>query len=68
MEKISNSIASNKIFPKMLKDTKTANEIAIENNWIKENDTDIIHNYIYNKQFLNIQKRKMNIKMEKKAC
>ena len=44
--KISNSIASNKIFPKMLKDTKTANEIAIENNWIKENDTDIIHNYI----------------------
>ena len=27
--KISNSIASNKIFPKMLKDTKTANEIAI---------------------------------------
>ena len=34
--KISNSIASNKIFPKMLKDTKTANEIAIENNWIKE--------------------------------
>lgn len=45
--KISNSIASNKIFPKMLKDTKTANEIAIENNWIKENDTDIIHNYIH---------------------
>ena len=44
--KISNSIASNKIFPKMLKDTKSANEIAIENNWIKENDTDIIHNYI----------------------
>ena len=43
---ISNTIASGMIFPAMLKSDKTAKEIATENNWIQESNSDALDNYI----------------------
>ena len=48
---ISNTIASGKVFPEMLKSDKTAKEIATENNWIQESNSDAIDDYI--KQAIN---------------
>ena len=45
--KVSNSVAAQKIFPKMLVETeKTPLEIAQDNNWIQESDTDSLNEYI----------------------
>ncbi len=44
--KISYSIANNKIFPEMLSTEKTAQEIAHNNNWIKESNDAMLNKYI----------------------
>ncbi len=44
--KISYSIANNKIFPEMLSTKKTAQEIAHNNNWIKESNDVMLKKYI----------------------
>lgn len=44
--KISNTIASTKVFTEMLKSNKDANTIASENNWIQESNTDALGEYI----------------------
>ena len=43
---ISNTIASGKIFPAMLKSDKTAEDIATDNNWIQESNSDALDDYI----------------------
>lgn len=45
--KVSNSVAAQKIFPEMLVETeKTPLEIAQDNNWIQESDTDSLNEYV----------------------
>ncbi len=45
--KVSNNLASQKVFPKMLEETnKTPQQIAEENNWIQESDTDSLADYV----------------------
>ncbi|HIP35891.1 MAG TPA: Asp-tRNA(Asn)/Glu-tRNA(Gln) amidotransferase subunit GatB [Crocinitomix sp.] len=45
--KISNNLASQKVFPKMIEDTKlTPLQIAENNNWIQESNEDNLINYI----------------------
>ena len=45
-ERISNSVATSKVFPAMLSSNKTAEEIATENNWVQESDSDALGQYI----------------------
>ncbi len=45
-EIISNSVATSKVFPEMLSSNKIAKEIATENNWVKESDSDALAEYI----------------------
>ena len=45
-ERISNSVATSKVFPAMLSNNKTAEEIATENNWVQESDSDALGEYI----------------------
>ena len=45
-ERISNSVATSKVFPAMLNSNKTAEEIATENNWMQESDSDALGEYI----------------------
>ena len=45
--KISNTIATSKVFPKMLKNNKLAEEIAIDNNWIQESGSDALIIFIH---------------------
>ena len=45
-ERISNSVATSKVFPAMLTSNKTAEEIAAENNWMQESDSDALGEYI----------------------
>lgn len=45
-ERISNSVATSKVFPAMLSSNKTAEEIATENNWVQESDSDALVEYI----------------------
>ena len=45
-ERISNSVATSKVFPAMLSSNKTAEEIATENNWVQESDSDALGEYI----------------------
>ena len=44
--KISNTVATSKIFPEMLKTDDLAEKIATDNNWIQESNTDTLSNYI----------------------
>jgi aspartyl-tRNA(Asn)/glutamyl-tRNA(Gln) amidotransferase subunit B len=45
--KVSNNLASQKVFPKMLEETsKMPQQIAEENNWIQESDTDSLAGYV----------------------
>ena len=44
--KISNTVATSKVFPAMMNSNKTAEQIAIENKWIQESDSDILREYI----------------------
>jgi len=45
--KVSNSVAAQKVFPKMIIETeKTPLEIAQDNNWIQESDTDSLSEYV----------------------
>lgn len=43
---ISNTIATSKVFPEMLKCNDGASKIAIANNWIQESDSDALSDYI----------------------
>ena len=43
---ISNTIASGMIFPAMLRSDKSAEDIATENNWIQESNSDALDDYI----------------------
>ena len=46
-KEINNSIASQKIFPEMLKDfEKSPKDIAIEKNYIQEKDNDLLKQYV----------------------
>jgi len=44
--KVSNTIATSKIFPVMLETNEFAEDIAMKNRWIQESDTEIIKDYI----------------------
>jgi aspartyl-tRNA(Asn)/glutamyl-tRNA(Gln) amidotransferase subunit B len=44
--KISNTIATSKVFPEMLNNDLSANEIATRNNWIQESNSDALGEYI----------------------
>ena len=44
--KISNTVATSKVFPEMLKCNDGASKIAIANNWIQESDSDTLGDYI----------------------
>jgi aspartyl-tRNA(Asn)/glutamyl-tRNA(Gln) amidotransferase subunit B len=44
--KVSNTVATSKVFPIMLKSNDSADKIATDNNWIQESDNDAIENYI----------------------
>ena len=44
--KVSNTVASSKVFPAMLNSNDTADKIAAENNWIQESDSDTLNDYI----------------------
>ena len=44
--KVSNTVASSKVFPAMLNSNDTADKIAAENNWIQESDSDALSDYI----------------------
>lgn len=44
--KISNTLASQKIFPEMVKSGKSPEEIAVENNLLTESDTSALESYI----------------------
>lgn len=44
--KISNTVASSKVFPAMLNSQDTADKIAAKNNWIQESDSDALGDYI----------------------
>ena len=44
--KISNTVATSKVFPAMLNSKNTAAEIASENNWVQESDSDALGDYI----------------------
>ena len=45
--KISNTIATSKVFPNMLKNNKLAEEIAMDNNWIQESGSDALIIFIH---------------------
>ena len=45
-KKVSYSIAANKIFPKMIGSTNSVKNIALENNWIQERNTQAVEKYI----------------------
>ena len=45
-KKISNTIATSKIFPEMLKSDDSAEKIATENNWIQESNHEKLNKYI----------------------
>ena len=44
--KISNTVATSKILPIMLESNKSANQIAVDNNWIQQSNSDALENYI----------------------
>lgn len=44
--KVSNTIATQKIFPALLSNTKTPEEIAKENNWIQESNSDALQEWV----------------------
>ena len=44
--KVSNTVATSKIFPAMLVCNDTADKIATDNNWIQESDSDALGDYI----------------------
>ena len=56
--KISNTVATSKILPIMLKSNKSANQIALDNNWIQESDSNTLENYI--KQAIDKYPKKVN--------
>ena len=56
--KISNTVATSKVLPIMLKSNKSANQIAIDNNWIQESDSDTLEKYI--KQAIDKYPEKVN--------
>ena len=44
--KVSNTIATSKVFPTMINSDKTAEQIATENKWVQESDSDALGEYI----------------------
>ena len=44
--KVSNTVATSKVFPAMLVCNDTADKIATDNNWIQESDSDALGDYI----------------------
>ena len=44
--KVSNTVATSKVFPAMLNSTDTADKIATDNNWIQESNSDALADYI----------------------
>ncbi len=44
--KVSNTVATSKVFPAMLNCNDTANKIATDNNWIQESNSDALADYI----------------------
>lgn len=44
--KISNTIATSKVFPKMLKTDDLADKIAVDNKWVQESNSDALGDYI----------------------
>ena len=46
--KISNTVATSKVFPEMLNNDLSANEIATNNNWVQESNSNALGEYISN--------------------
>jgi len=44
--KVSNTVATSKVFPAMLTCNDTADKIATDNNWVQESDSDALGDYI----------------------
>ena len=44
--KVSNTVATSKVFPAMLNCEDTADKIATDNNWVQESDSDALGDYI----------------------
>ena len=44
--KVSNTVATSKVFPTMLNCEDTADKIATDNNWVQESDSDALGDYI----------------------
>lgn len=44
--KVSNTVATQKVFPAMLSSIRTAEDIAKENNWIQESDSDALQKWV----------------------
>ncbi|HIK62532.1 MAG TPA: Asp-tRNA(Asn)/Glu-tRNA(Gln) amidotransferase subunit GatB [Flavobacteriales bacterium] len=44
--KVSNTVATSKVFPVMINSDESAEEIAIKNNWIQESDSDALSEFI----------------------
>ena len=47
--KVSNSVATSKIFPEMIHTDLSAEEIATNNNWIQDSDTDSLSEFVQEK-------------------
>ena len=44
--KVSNTVATSKVFPAMISDKDSADKIAEKNNWVQESDSNALGNYI----------------------
>ena len=44
--KVSNTVATSKVFPAMINSEKSAEEIATKNNWIQESDSSALNEFI----------------------
>ena len=55
--KVSNSVATQKIFFEMIKNSSSPEEIAKNNNWLQESDTDTLRNYV--EQVINTNPKKV---------
>jgi aspartyl-tRNA(Asn)/glutamyl-tRNA(Gln) amidotransferase subunit B len=44
--KVSNTVATSKVFPAMLSDKDSADKIAEKNNWVQESDSNALSNYV----------------------
>ena len=62
--KVSNSVATSKIFPEMIHTDLSTEQIATNNNWIQDSNTDHLSEFVQ-QLFLNILIKLKSINLEK---